>query len=366
MSLGDFVSLELLASNPDVKHVTVLGGGFVGCEVALALAERGRSTGTVVHQVYAEAAPMGHVLPGYLAEFLGEKLAAAGIVAVAGAPLGDLRINLRTAKPEGGAGGRKDRSDVGGVSEGGAGAGVCFDTDYVVVASTKIDPKVDVATDSGLEIDQCNGGIVVNGLFEAVNGVYVAGSAASFFDPIMGRRRVGSHDHCVNSGLYAGYNMAASLEAAENDHACRGDRPTSASMPSQRNRWLPPPPHPRLYDHIPFWRSNLAGCGVVMEGLGEVDPSLRTMGVWVNKRKDRHTGEASYEKGIVYYMRDNKVAGILLLNLSDQLERAREVLRLQPRIHSVAQLKKLITLGSKTGGLIRVVDAPGSTLLGEP
>lgn len=61
-----------------------------------------------------------------------------------------------------------------------------------------------------------------------------------------------------------------------------------------------------------------------------------------------------------------KVAGILLLNLSDQLERAREVLRLQPRISSVAQLKKLIALRSKTGGLIRVVDAPGSSLLGEP
>ncbi|CAN0376426.1 unnamed protein product, partial [Hapterophycus canaliculatus] len=79
-----------------------------------------------------------------------------------------------------------------------------LDTDYVVVASTKIDPKVDVASDSGLEIDQRNGGIVVNGLFEAVNGVYAAGSAASFFDPTMGRRRIGSHDHCVNSGLYAG------------------------------------------------------------------------------------------------------------------------------------------------------------------
>lgn len=44
----------------------------------------------------------------------------------------------------------------------------------------------------------------MNGLFEAVNGVYAAGSAASFFDPVMGRRRISSHDHCVNSGLYAG------------------------------------------------------------------------------------------------------------------------------------------------------------------
>ena len=51
---------------------------------------------------------------------------------------------------------------------------------------------------------QSNGGIVVNGLFEAVNGVYAAGGAASFFDPTIGRRRIGSHDHCVNSGLYAG------------------------------------------------------------------------------------------------------------------------------------------------------------------
>ena len=34
----------------------------------------------------------------------------------------------------------------------------------------------------------------------------------------------------------------------------------------------PPAPYPRLYDHLPFWRSDLAGCDVVMEGLGDVDP----------------------------------------------------------------------------------------------
>lgn len=45
---------------------------------------------------------------------------------------------------------------------------------------------------------------MVNGLFEAVHGVYAAGSVASYFDPIMGRRRIATHDHCVNSGLYAG------------------------------------------------------------------------------------------------------------------------------------------------------------------
>lgn len=34
-----------------MKHVTVLGGGFVGCEVALAVAKRGRGRGMVVSHV---------------------------------------------------------------------------------------------------------------------------------------------------------------------------------------------------------------------------------------------------------------------------------------------------------------------------
>lgn len=39
-----------MQNDPSVKHVTVLGGGFVGCEVALALAERGRATGMTISQ----------------------------------------------------------------------------------------------------------------------------------------------------------------------------------------------------------------------------------------------------------------------------------------------------------------------------
>ncbi|CAN0116846.1 unnamed protein product, partial [Ectocarpus fasciculatus] len=88
--------------------------------------------------------------------------------------------------------------------------------------------------------------------------------AASFFDPNLGRRRSASHDHCVNSGLYAGYNMAATLTAAENDHEPAGSSKPSASQPASPPRKGPPPaPHPRFYDHVPFWRSNLAACGVV-------------------------------------------------------------------------------------------------------
>ncbi|CAN0126832.1 unnamed protein product [Ectocarpus sp. 4 AP-2014] len=182
----------------------------------------------------------------------------------------------------------------------------------------------------------------------------------------------------------AGYNMAATLTAAENDHEPAGSSTPSASRSASPRRKGPPPaPHPRFYDHVPFWRSNLAACGVVMEGLGDVDPSLRTMGVWLGcgeeNRKD------SYKRGVVYYMRDDKVAGILLLNLSDQLEAAREVLRQQRRISTAAQLERLIDVSIRmegdialegaaaaaaaaaSGRNVRVVETPGcSSLRREP
>ncbi|CAM9694020.1 unnamed protein product [Ectocarpus sp. 8 AP-2014] len=297
-----------MQNDPSVKHVTVLGGGFVACEVALALAERGRATGMAISQastaVYSERNPMGHVLPDYLAEHLQGELAKAGVAAVADTRLADLRYNSKTKRLE-----EQEREGAKHVV-GGDGGKVGLETDYVVVASADVDPGVEVASDSGLEIDERNGGIVVNGLFEAVNGVYAAGGAASFFDPNLGRgkgrRRIASHDHCVNSGLYAGYNMAATLTAAENDHEPAGSSTPSASQSASPRRKGPPPaPHPRFYDHVPFWRSNLAACGVVMEGLGDVDPSLRTMSVWLDCGEDNR--KASYRRGVVYYMRDDKV-----------------------------------------------------------
>lgn len=52
-----------------------------------------------------------------------------------------LRYDSKTKRLEGGANGNN-------------GGDASLETDYVVVASTHIDPKVDAASDSGFEIDQ--------------------------------------------------------------------------------------------------------------------------------------------------------------------------------------------------------------------
>lgn len=78
--------------------------------------------------------------------------------------------------------------------------------DHVVVAIGS-EPNISLAQDSGLEIDEKYGGYLVNAELEARRHLYVAGDAACFYDPKLGRRRVEHHDHAVVSGRLAGENM---------------------------------------------------------------------------------------------------------------------------------------------------------------
>jgi len=70
-----------------------------------------------------------------------------------------------------------------------------------MAAPTHVDPCVDVALQSGLEVDAVTGGIAVNQQLEAVGNVFVAGGVASYYDGALGRRRVEMFDHSINSGM---------------------------------------------------------------------------------------------------------------------------------------------------------------------
>ena len=78
--------------------------------------------------------------------------------------------------------------------------------DHIVVA-VGLEPNVQLAKNSGFEIDPNLGGYVVNAELQARNSIWVAGDAACFYDIKLGRRRVEHHDHAVVSGRLAGENM---------------------------------------------------------------------------------------------------------------------------------------------------------------
>lgn len=72
-------------------------------------------------------------------------------------------------------------------------SGESLTVDHVVVA-IGIEPRVDLARDAGLEIDEKRSGVVVNAELEARRDVYAAGDMVSFHDVQLGRRRIEHHD----------------------------------------------------------------------------------------------------------------------------------------------------------------------------
>ncbi|KAJ0389336.1 hypothetical protein P43SY_011833 [Pythium insidiosum] len=98
-----------------------------------------------------------------------------------------------------------------------------------------------------------------------------------------------------------------------------------------------------------MFRSNLPGIDVQIEGIGEIDSSMHTVGIWVQNA--RHTqgdkSTPSLDRGVVYYLKGNKIMGILLWNASDVLESARQFLLSRPEVHEnvIDELKEAISLG---------------------
>jgi hypothetical protein len=71
----------------------------------------------------------------------------------------------------------------------------------------------------------------------------------------------------------------------------------------------------RPYDHMPFFWSDFFDLG--WEAVGLVDASLDVDVVW----KD------PFREGVLFYMRDDVVRGVLMWNVWERVEAARELIR---------------------------------------
>jgi NADPH-dependent 2,4-dienoyl-CoA reductase/sulfur reductase-like enzyme len=171
-TLNDFRELRDRLGAPG-SSVAVIGGGFLGTELAVAMASEGRN----VTLLCAEPGVLYKVLPRYLSEFLSRKLSTCGIDVIGSAIVTDARQVHEN--------GQRTALSIGGGLE----DTVLTPVDEVVVA-TGILPRVELAARAGLELDERNGGIVVNDQMMAEADVWAAGDVASFWDRSLGRRRV--------------------------------------------------------------------------------------------------------------------------------------------------------------------------------
>jgi 3-phenylpropionate/trans-cinnamate dioxygenase ferredoxin reductase subunit len=211
-TLDDFRRLRTLADRG--SQFVVIGGGFIGSEIAAALA----LTGCPVTMVFPEPGIAARILPAELSTKLNDYYRNRGVELLPGASVAGIERDRITL-----ADGRTLEADA-------------------VVAGIGIEPNVELAAEAGLPVTN---GIVVDALGR-VGGrgdVFAAGDVARFPVPVLGGDlRVEHEDHAKSHGRRVGANMAGAAEP---------------------------------YDHLPFFYSDLFDLGY--EAVGELDSRMQTI-----------------------------------------------------------------------------------------
>ncbi|HKJ37825.1 MAG TPA: FAD/NAD(P)-binding oxidoreductase [Anaerolineales bacterium] len=217
----DFQDYQQLRKMADEKeHFVVIGGGFIGSEIAAALTMVGKK----VTMIFPEDAIGGLVFPGDLANYLNDYYREKGVEVIPNDSVVSVekegkRFTVRTK------------------------SGRTIETDGVV-AGIGIRPNIDLAEAAGLKVEN---GIVVNEKLETSSpDIYAAGDAVEFFHVGLEKRtRVEHEDNAVSMGKLAGKNMAGVSET---------------------------------YDHIPLFYSDLFDHGY--EAVGETSSRMETVSDW--------------------------------------------------------------------------------------
>ena len=195
----------------------VVGGGFIGSEIAAALT----GAGSHVTMVFPEPTIAARLFPEPLAQFVTDYYREQGVEVFPGETVAAVRGGKLTT-----------------------GSGRVVEAD-VVVAGLGIEPATELAVAAGLPVDN---GVVVDeyGRAGGRDDVFAAGDVANFPIPALGKNtRVEHEDHANTHGRAVGANMAGAGEP---------------------------------YDHLPFFYSDLFDLGY--EAVGEVDPRLATVERW--------------------------------------------------------------------------------------
>ncbi len=250
----DYQRLRNMADEKD--SFVVIGGSFIGSEIAAALTMVGKKVTLIVRG----KAIGDHIFPSELANFLNDYYREKGVEV----QTGDSAVSLQ-------------REGTRFVIRTGSGRSIEADG---VVAGVGIQPNLDLAKDAGLKVDD---GVVVNEHLQTSDAdIYSAGDAANFFHAALEKRtRVEHENNAVEMGKLAGKNMAGASDK---------------------------------YTHTPMFYSDLFDLGY--EAVGEMSSKMETVSDWAEP----------FKKGVVYYLTEGRVRGVLLWNVWKKVDEARALL----------------------------------------
>lgn len=217
-TLEDYRRLRALADQG--MRFAVIGGGFIGSEIAAALALQG----CAVTMLFPDEGIGARLFPADLARFLVRYYGEQGVEVLPGQKVTKVSAS---------------------------GSGVLLETESglqrtvdAVVAGLGIEPNTELGAAAGLEVD--DGLVVDEHLRTSHPDIFAAGDVARFVAPALGERiRVEHEDNALTMGRAAGRAMA-------------GD--------------------PSPYAHLPFFYSDLFDLGY--EAVGAMDPRGETVADW--------------------------------------------------------------------------------------
>jgi NADPH-dependent 2,4-dienoyl-CoA reductase/sulfur reductase-like enzyme len=252
-TLADFKRLHEMSAQ--LERFAVIGAGFIGPEIAAALAMNGRQ----VSLLFPQDGIGAKMYPPDGSRFLNEFFRKKGVEVLPGEHLTGVKKQqkeyvLKTSS------GREIAAQA-------------------IVAGIGLLPNTELAKTAGLLTG--NGIIVDRYLLTSQPGIYAAGDVAEFYNPVLGKRlRVEHEDNANSMGLQAGRNMAGASEA---------------------------------YTHLPFFYSDLFELGY--EAVGELDPHSTVVADW---KEPYQTGVLYYLKerrvrGVMLWNVWKKIAAARLL-----------------------------------------------------
>jgi NADPH-dependent 2,4-dienoyl-CoA reductase/sulfur reductase-like enzyme len=170
------------------RKALIIGGGFIGVEVAASLTQRGVEATVIEAQPRIWSRFADESLAGYIEEYCGKR----GVAFLTN----DLVTELR--------GDDRVRSAV-------TRSGRTLDCDLVVIG-VGIVPNIELAQAAGLAVE--NGIVVDEQLRTSAPDVYAAGDVINYPDAAFGKRRRVEHwGHAEYSGQIAGRNMAGNSDS---------------------------------------------------------------------------------------------------------------------------------------------------------
>ncbi len=266
----DYLWLADAAKSKD--SFVLIGGGFIGAELAAALVSAGKQ----VTMVFPDQLILQKVLPRDLATSIMEYYRSKGVTILPeDVPTdcvrsgGTVRLTTR--------GGKKMTFDV-------------------AIAAIGLNLHLETAKRAGLKIEN---GISVNSQLQtSAPNIFAAGDVAYFPAKSLDKNiRLEHWNNAQSQGKHAGENMVG------------------ANLP---------------FDYLPYFYSDLFDLG--FEAIGDLDSRLTAYADWHEK----------FREGVVYYLEDKLIRGVLLWNVWGKVDDARALIDRKKHYHRHEALRGLL------------------------